>query len=110
MGQCFDFDWNCSTLDRMIKDPHEKEALIKYLRPRYSLFREAYKHLACIAPAGNIPSLGTNVLSDVMLRCSEFVDYKLTKLSDVDLAFIASNATASRQFPFKADLVLNPER
>ena len=83
---------------------------MKYLRPRYGLFREAYKHLACIAPAGNIPSIGTNVLSDLMLRCGEFVDYKHTKLSDVDLAFIASNAAASKSFPYKADLVLNPER
>lgn len=74
------------------------------------MFREAYKNLSCLAPAGNVPSIGTNILSDLMLRCGEFVDYRLTKLSDVDLAFIASNAAASKQFPFSADLVLNPER
>ena len=45
-----------------------------------------------------------------MLRCGDFVDYKLTKLSDCDLAFIASNASAAKQFPFRTDLILNPER
>ena len=85
----------------MIKDPAEKEFLYKFLRPRYGLFREAYKHLACLAPAGNIPSIGTNVLSDLMLRCNNFVDYKLIKLSDVDLAFIATNAYASKHYPFR---------
>ena len=94
----------------MIKDPQAKDDLIKFLRPRYGLFREAYKHLACIAPAGNVPSIGTNVLTDLMLHCNEFVDYRLTKLSDVDLAFIATNATGNKQFPFRADIILNPER
>ena len=101
MATCFDFDWSCSTLDKNIKNPLEKEEIIKFLRPRYGLFREAYKHLSCVAPAGNVPSIGTNVLSDLMLRCGDFVDYKLTKLSDCDLAFIASNASAAKQFPFR---------
>ncbi len=37
IGKCFDFDWSCSTLDKMIKDPREKELIIKYLRPKYGL-------------------------------------------------------------------------
>ena len=54
--------------------------------------------------------MGTNVMTDLMLRCNEFVDYRLTKLSDVDLAFIATNAAGSKQFPFRADFILNPDR
>ena len=37
IGKCFDWDWRCSTLEKMIKDPHEKEAIIKFLRPKYGL-------------------------------------------------------------------------
>ena len=85
----------------MIKDPHDREEIIKYLRPRYRIFRESYKYLSCLAPAGNIPSLGTNALTDIMLRCGDFVDYKMIKLSDVDLGFIATNAHGNKQFPFK---------
>jgi len=25
--KCFDWDWQCSTLDKMIKDPQEREAV-----------------------------------------------------------------------------------
>lgn len=108
--KCFDFDWKCSTLEKQIRDPTEREHIIKFLRPKYGLIRETYKHLACVAPAGNTPSLGMNVITDVMLRCNDFIDYKLTKLSDVDLAFIATNAAGNKQYPFRQDLINNPER
>lgn len=101
IGKCFDWDWRCSTLDKMLKDPHEKELIIKFLRPKYGLIRETYKHLACVAPAGNMPSLGMNILTEIMLKCNDFVDYKYIRLSDVDLAFIATNAIGARNFPFK---------
>lgn len=94
----------------MIKDPKDKDELYKFLRPRYGLFREAYKHLACISPAGNVPSMGPNVLTDLMLHCNDFVDYRLTNLSDVDLAVISTNAAGNKQFPFNPDTILNPER
>ena len=57
-----------------------------------------------------MPSLGMNILTDIMLRCNEFVDYKYTKLSDVDLAFIATNAVGAKNFPFRAEICINPER
>jgi len=37
IGKCFDWDWRCSTLEKMIKDPNEKESIIKFLRPKYGL-------------------------------------------------------------------------
>jgi len=76
IGKCFDWDWRCSALEKMIKDPIEKEMIIKYLRPKYGLIRETYKHLACVAPAGNMPSIGMNVITELMLKCNDFVDYK----------------------------------
>ena len=63
-----------------------------------------------MAPAGNMPSLGMNILTELMLKCNGFIDYKLTKLSDVDLAFIATNAVGARNFRFEAETVINPER
>ena len=54
--------------------------------------------------------MGMNVLTELMLKCNDFVDYRLTKLSDVDLAFIATNAVGARNFPFKQEEVINPER
>lgn len=51
-----------------------------------------------------------NVITELMLKCNEFVDYKNTKLSDVDLAFIATNAVGSKNFPYRPELIINPER
>jgi len=101
MNKCFEFDWKCSSLNRMIKDPEMNSQTKEYVRGKYQLIRETYKHLACVAPSGNIASIGQNVMTDLMLKCNDFVDYKIMKLSDIDLAFIATNAIGSKSFPFK---------
>ena len=96
MNKCFDFDWNCSSLNRMIKDPDNNAKVRAYLRPKYMMIRETYKHLACVAPSGNIASIGMNVMTEMMLKCNDLVDYKLIALKDVDLAFIATNASGNK--------------
>ena len=35
MNKCFDQDWGCSALGRIIKDHDEEERVRKYLRPKY---------------------------------------------------------------------------
>ena len=35
MNKCFDFDWNCSSLNRMIKDPDNNAKAKAYLRTKY---------------------------------------------------------------------------
>ena len=55
-------------------------------------------------------SVGMNVLTELMLKCNDFVDYKTIKLSDVDLAVITVNASAARKYRFDPDTCINPER
>lgn len=80
----------------MIKDPDNNTKIRNYLRPKYFLIRETYKHLAMLAPSGNVASIGMNSMTELMLKCNDLVDYKYIKLSDVDLAFIACNATGNK--------------
>ena len=96
LNKCFEFDWQCSSLNRMVKDPDNNARIKAYVRPKYKLIREAYKHLACLAPSGNIASIGMNSMTELMLKCNDLVDYKNIKLSDIDLAFIATNATGAK--------------
>ena len=110
LNKCFDFDWNCSSLNRMVKDPDNNAKVKAFLRSKYMLIRETYKHLSCVAPSGNIASLSMNVMTELMLKCNDLVDYKTIKLSDVDLAFIATNASGNKNFPYRAEECLNPER
>ena len=70
LNKCFDYDWKCSSIDRMIKDPDTNASCKEYLRSKYKLIREAYKHLACLAPSGNIASIGMNSMTELMLKCN----------------------------------------
>jgi hypothetical protein len=58
--------------------------------------REAYKYYSSVAPTGNVPSIGTNVFSDIIVNCEGLVDGKYLKLSDVDLDFVATKASYKR--------------
>ena len=80
------------------------------LKSYYPLIRETYKHCAGLQPSGNIMSLGMNVITDIMLQCNGFVDYRAIKLSDVDLAAIAINALGSKKFPYHDQKSINPDR
>jgi len=75
MLKCFDFDWKSGIFDRMIKQESERQEIKQFLRQNYLLIREAYKHLACAAPAGIIPSIGMNSISELLLKAKDFVDY-----------------------------------
>jgi hypothetical protein len=66
--------------------PEEIEDIYNYLKSKYHLIREAYKHVAATAPAGGIPSIGSNCCTELFLKMSNsFIDYKSLKTSDVDL-------------------------
>ena len=89
----------------------EKREIYTFLESKYKLIREAYKHLACVSPLGNIPSIGINVIAEMTLKWPNFIDFKTMRNSDVDLAFITTNTTGNRMIPQKKGItVLNPER
>lgn len=62
--------------------------------------REIYKHYAAVAPSGLIPSIGTNVLGDIIANCDDLIDYKTLKLSDLDLEFVSTKAAGGKKYEF----------
>ena len=40
-----------------------------------------------------------NLISDVCLKMNKFIDYKIMKNSDVDLAFITTNTLGNKAHP-----------
>ena len=57
------------------------------------MIRDAYKLTAGQSSEGrDIMSISTNFFSVLMQSCSDFVDSKTLKISDLDLGFIASKA------------------
>ena len=75
MQRCFEFDWKSGVFDRIIKNDTDREVVKNYLRYKYKYIRECYKHLASVSPAGNVPSVGMNPFSELMLKAKDFVDY-----------------------------------
>ena len=100
MRKCFKKDWKDSGLSSKIRCTAEQKGQIyRYLAKNYKMIREAYKHLACISPHGNIPSLGNGIITEMTLKWPNFIDFKTMRNSDVDLCFITSNTTGNRIHP-----------
>ena len=58
LDACFEFDWECSKIPKIIKSPDELKMLKKFMRSKYKHLRELYKYYAAVAPAGLIFSIG----------------------------------------------------
>jgi hypothetical protein len=106
MARCFKFDWKCSKIEKilaLITEP-EKERIFEYMKSIYHSIKDSYKFFSGLSPSGNVTSIGTNLLSYIVLHCHNVVDNKNFKLSGLDLEFIACKANP----PFRGKL--NPDR
>ena len=103
LNGCFEFDWENTKIPKVVKNGTELKAVKDFLKENYQHFRELYKYYSAVAPAGLIPSIGTNTFSDIVSNCQGLVDNDTLKLSDLDLEFVATNAGVSKS-------KFNPER
>ena len=115
LNDCFEFDWSCSKITKIIKDEEELKRCKEYLRTHYKhmygiLFityiyrREIYKFYSAVDPVGYICSIGINLFSEIVNNCKDFIDGKSFKISDLDLEFVATNSG------MKKNNARNPER
>ena len=75
--------------------------IIERCKWRFIIFRrETYKHYSAVAPSGLVPSIGTNVLGDIVANCPNLIDYKTLKLSDIDLEFISTKSIGKTKYNF----------
>jgi len=58
---CFEFDWECSKLSKILKVPEEMEAIKAFLKENYKMMREVYKYYASISPCNGVFSIGALV-------------------------------------------------
>ena len=96
LDKCFERDWLNSSIEKSLKYKPVSEMIQvrEKLREFYPLIREAYKFYAGIIPSGIVPSIGQNILTEMVLSMHDnFIDYKSLKLSDLDLIVISVKAT-----------------
>ena len=102
--RCFEFDWEMCKIPRIIKDSQQLSEIKAFLKKNYKMLREIYKYYAAVSPAGNVFSIGNNVLSDIISNMGDLVDGSTIKLADIDLEFVSTNAG------LKKNSNMNPER
>jgi hypothetical protein len=83
LAECFEFDWKCSKLLRVVKNLDEQAAVKEVLRNNYGAIREAYKYYAAVGCSGGIFSVGVNAFTDLWANC-RLIDGSVFKLADID--------------------------
>ncbi|CAI2363827.1 unnamed protein product [Moneuplotes crassus] len=102
LGKCFEFDWNCSKIENMIRDDSEKEKIKEFLQKNYRLMRECYRYYAGVNPCGILPCIGQNAFNE-LISSTRIVENKAMKLSDIDFEFIVTKSGHKKS-------EMNPER
>lgn len=102
--KCFETDWNCSKIPKIIKNPEDLGKVKDFLASIYKHMKEGYKYMSSLNPIGDVWSISQNPFTDFINTCN-MIDGKLLKLSDVDIKFIATLSSTD----FKGN-PRNPER
>eukprot|EP00359_Climacostomum_virens_P001679 CAMPEP_0204897674 /NCGR_PEP_ID=MMETSP1397-20131031/869_1 /ASSEMBLY_ACC=CAM_ASM_000891 /TAXON_ID=49980 /ORGANISM="Climacostomum Climacostomum virens, Strain Stock W-24" /LENGTH=860 /DNA_ID=CAMNT_0052065451 /DNA_START=87 /DNA_END=2668 /DNA_ORIENTATION=+ len=67
--KCFEFDWKCCKVPKLIKDEAELSAVKEILRTQYKYIKECYKFFSAIGSTGGIFSVGLNAYTDFVSQC-----------------------------------------
>lgn len=104
LKKCFEFDWECSRIPRLIKNEDDQKKVKELLRSAYRQYKETYKYFAGLTPIGDTWAISMLGFTD-FLNAANIIDGKTLKLSDVDIKFIATSSSSE----FKNN-PRNPER
>ena len=103
LKKCFEFDWGCGRIPRVIKKEDDLEKVKKMLYNVYRQYKETYKYYASLSPSSDIWSISQLPFTDFISETG-IIDGKSLKLSDVDIKFIATLSSGEKSNP------RNPER
>ena len=81
LKKCFDQDWENSNFQRIVKEEFDRNKLKEYMQSWYIPLREWYKHYAGTTFAKNVPCIGSNAMTELLMN-SSVIDNKLLKISD----------------------------
>lgn len=95
MKKCFETDWNCGRIPRIIKKEDDLEKVKKLLYSVYRQYKETYKYYASLSPSGEVWSISQLPFTDFVNE-SNIIDNKSLKLSDVDIKFIATLSSGEK--------------
>eukprot|EP00357_Protocruzia_adherens_P001184 CAMPEP_0115016550 /NCGR_PEP_ID=MMETSP0216-20121206/27513_1 /TAXON_ID=223996 /ORGANISM="Protocruzia adherens, Strain Boccale" /LENGTH=922 /DNA_ID=CAMNT_0002387047 /DNA_START=323 /DNA_END=3091 /DNA_ORIENTATION=+ len=94
LNRCFEVDWNCSRIPRLIKDAEQCEAVKEIFRENYRVIREVYKVLAACNVQGLTFAVTLNTFTE-FCNSTGIIDGRAMQLADVDFNFISTNSAAN---------------
>jgi hypothetical protein len=47
---CFEYDWECGKVSKIIKDPEQLSGTKEFFRERYKFIKDTYKYYATMNP------------------------------------------------------------
>ena len=71
LNDCFEYDWKCSKIPNLLKDPKDLENTKTFLREKYKIIRESYKTLSAYSTS-EIPCIGSNSIIELLSLCNIF--------------------------------------
>ncbi|KAL4450444.1 hypothetical protein ABPG74_019342, partial [Tetrahymena malaccensis] len=92
MKKCFEFDWECSKINQLIRDENDLQLVKEELRGIYVYIKNAYKYLAAIGTIIDVPCIQMNTFTDFINK-TNIIDNLNLKLSDVDLKFVVTKTS-----------------
>lgn len=92
LSKCFDFDWQQTRLENLIKKEDQVVKVKDYLRANYKYIRDTYKYFAGLEPIGRLPCIGSQTFVLIVSSCPDLIDGKYLKAADCDLEFVAANS------------------
>jgi hypothetical protein len=88
---CFEFDWECSKISKIVKSSQDLGQVKTFLRDNYKNLRDTYKYYAAILPNNGVFSIGSLIFQEIV-NGLQIVDKETCKQADVDMEFITTNA------------------
>ena len=107
LKKCFEEDYANSNISRIIKDEYDRNKVKEFLQSIYIPMRETYKYYAGTSYVKNVPSIGSNAMTELLTNAN-VIDNKMLKMADVDIDFIATNV--GQKPPDPKWRYLNPDR
>lgn len=74
---CFEYDWECSKVSKIIKDEQQLLKTKEFFRERYKFLKDTYKYYSCSNPIGDIWAIQNASFVELIDKCN-ILDNKVT--------------------------------
>ena len=87
---CFEYDWECGKIPKIIKDEKQVSQVKEFFRERYKQIKDVYKYFASLNPVGDIWAIQNAPFAELIDKC-QIIDSKVTQ-ADITIKWTSTIA------------------